>query len=109
MSGVAISGLSFRANALSFRYDRNLSAWGLSNGDAGALCCLFVKRSDGRWVGGKFDWVSTSRTTRDLSHVRSGYNGWSLSGVPNPCEAAFVIVSRDGRRRSNVLLGTWRR
>ena len=97
-----MSGLSYRWAG------PNLSAWGLGHTDAGALACLFVQRADGRWVGGKFDWISTSRTTRDFKNL-GGYQGWTLEGIPNPCRAAFVIVSADGRRRSNVITADWRR
>ena len=108
-SGVVISGLSCSRSGLSFRYVKNLSAWGRSNSQAADLACLFVQRSDGRWVGGKFDWISSSRQSRDFANVYGGYDGWTLAGVPNPCPVAFVIVSTDGRRRSNVLVGTWSR
>ena len=97
-----MSGLSYRWAG------PNLSAWGLSHTDAGALACLFLQRADGSWVGGKFDWISSSRTTRDFKNL-GGYNGWTLAGIPNPCRAAFVIVSADGRRRSNVIAADWRR
>ena len=97
-----MSGLSYRWAG------PNLSAWGLGHTDAGALACLFVRRSDGSWIGGKFDWISTSRTTRDFKNL-GGYQGWTLEGIPNPCRAAFVIVSADGRRRSNVITADWRR
>ena len=108
-SAVTISGLSCSRNGLSFRYNTNLSAWGLSYADAHALACLFVQKADGSWVGGKFDWISSSRTTRDFVNIRGGYNGWSLSGVPNPCKVAFVIIDEGHRRRSNVIAGTWSR
>ena len=108
-SGVNISGLSFSKGGLSFRYDNNLSAWGFSSGQIGALACLFVQKTDGSWVGGKFDWISSSRTTRGFENIFHGYEGWSLAGVPNPCKAAFVIVHSDGRRRSNVIVGNWSR
>lgn len=97
-----MSGLSYRWAG------PDLSVWGLGHADAGALACLFVRRADGSWVGGKFDWISSSRTTRDFRNL-GGYGGWSLAGVPNPCRAAFVIVSADGRRRSNVITADWRR
>ena len=97
-----MSGLSYRWAG------PNLSAWGLGHTDAGALACLFVRRSDGSWIGGKFDWISTSRTTRDFKNL-GGYQGWTLEGIPNPCRAAFVVVSADGRRRSNVITADWRR
>lgn len=86
----------------------NLSAWGIGHANADALACLFLRRADGSWVGGKFDWVSSSRTTRDFKNL-GGYQGWTLEGVPNPCRAAFVIVSADGRRRTNVIAADWRR
>lgn len=109
-SGVNISGLRYSGNTLFFNYVNDLSAWGLSNGDAGgALACFFVMNTAGQWVGGKFDWISSSRTSRGLQHCLTGYSGWSMSGIPNPCQAAFVIVSPNGDRRSNVLVGTWTR
>lgn len=108
-SAVSISGLSCSRSGLAFRYNTNLSAWGLSYGDANALACLFVQKSDGSWVGGKFDWISSSRTTRGFENIFGGYNGWSLAGVPNPCSVAFVIIDGNHRRRSNVISGTWTR
>ena len=106
----SISGLSAGSQTMSYRWAGDtLRTWGLSDGNAGALACFFVQRSDGRWVGGKFDWVSTSRTSRGLENIYAGYRGWTLSGVPNPCLCAFVIISSDGKKRTNVITGTWRR
>ena len=108
-SGVSISGVSFSRNGLTFRYVRDLSAWGYSSGALGGIACLFVKNNSGAWVGGKFDHISSSRQSRDFNNVYSGYSGWSLADVPNPCQAAFVIISPDAKKRSNVLVGTWSR
>lgn len=110
LSSPTIQGLNISGGSMSYSWaGPNLSAWGLSSSSAGALACLFVQKSDGTWVGGKFDWISSSRTSRDLSHCFSKYNGWSLRDVPNPCKAAFVIVSKDGSKRSNVISATWTR
>ena len=109
-SGVTISGLSMNANALSFKYTTDLSAWGVSYGDhTHALANLFVKNNAGKWVGGKIDWISSSRTSRDYHNVYGKYIGWTLHDVPNPCEAAFVIVHTGGKKRSNVITTTWHR
>ena len=105
--GVVISGARFSTDGMSFSYARDLSAWGYASGALGGVACLFVQKSNGQWVGGKFDWISSSRRSRDFANVYGGYEGWSLAGVPNPCSAAFVIVSPDGKRRSNVIVGTW--
>lgn len=108
-SGVSISGLRISGSNLSFSYRTNLSAWGYSSGDASAYACLFVQKADGSWSGGKFDWISSSRSSRGLENVLHGYGGWNLNGVPNPCPAAFVIVDSKSKRRSNVIAGTWKR
>ena len=63
---------------------------------------LFCEQ-DGKWVGGKFDWISTSRTTRDFANIRSGYNGWDPSAISKADRCAFVVVSKDGKRRTNVI------
>lgn len=106
---VEIADLDMRRDGLSFKYVEDLSAWGLGYGEAEALACLFVLDNDGIWVGGKFDWISTSRQSRDFENIYSGYNGWDLSNVPKTTTAAFVIVSKDGKKRSNVITATWER
>ncbi len=108
-SGVEISHLKTSRNDLSFKYNKDLSAWGYGHGDASAYACMFVQTTSGNWVGGKFDWISSSRSSRDLKNVTSGYGGWSLAGVPNPCPVAFVIIDPKSKRRSNVIAGTWSR
>ena len=108
-SAPQLSGLKMKRDGLSFKYVEDLSSWGLAYETADALACLFVCDKDGKWVGGKFDWISSSRRTRDFKNVYSGYNDWSLANVPNPCPAAFVIVSKDGKKRSNVISGMWQR
>jgi len=79
------------------------------------ICAWFVKRDDGQWVGGKFDWISSNRLARGFfGHVLPNgagetYGGWSLTSVPNPCDAAFVIINRTGQLRTNVIAGRWSR
>lgn len=109
-TSATISGLTANSQMMTYRWAGDtLRSWGLSDGDASALACFFVQRSDGTWVGGKFDWISTSRTSREFKHIYDGYNGWSLRGVPNPCACAFVIVSGNGAKRTNVITTTWHR
>lgn len=103
LSTPRIASLSAKASGLSFKWQTGLSSWGLANDDASAIAALFVQTPDASWIGGKFDWISTSRSTRDFKNIYSGYNGWSLSGLENPCPACFVVVSKDGKKRSNVL------
>jgi len=88
---------------LTYRWATGMSGWGLGHDDAGAVCAVFFER-EGQWVGGKFDWVSTSRSSRELKHVES-YSNWPSSGIKLPWRGrvAFVVVSADGRKRSNVV------
>lgn len=110
LSEPRIANLRISGGSMSYSWaGPTLAAWGMGDSQAGAICCLFVKNSAGAWIGGKFDWISTSRTSRSLNHVTGGYGGWTLSGVPNPCEAAFVIINSSGSRRTNVIAGTWQR
>ena len=107
---VAIADLKMKSDGMSFKWVQDLSQWGIANEDfTQALACLFVMNKDGEWVGGKFDWISSSRTTRDFKNIYEGYNDWSLENVPNPCPAAFVVVSKDGGKRSNVIAAMWQR
>lgn len=116
--GVRIKHLGTHARGMSYTWaEGGCELLGAKNaGDWQAtICCWFVKREDGTWVGGKFDWISSNRLSRGfVGHVVPNakgetYGGWHLNGVPNPCDAAFVIINRSGSLRSNVIAGTWRR
>ncbi|MBR1608334.1 MAG: hypothetical protein IJ678_01825 [Kiritimatiellae bacterium] len=108
-STVTISMPRFSGDGMRFNWVRDLGAWGIPYEVPDALACLFVKNEEGEWIGGKFEWISSSRDAREFKNVRSGYNGWNLRGVPNPCAAAFVVFRKDGRRRSNIVVGLWER
>ena len=104
-SGAVIGSLSVKSNGMSYRWVsggcETLGA--TSKGDADhTLACLFYLDASGKWQGGKFDWVSTSRTTRDFKNIHDGYNGWSPSAFSAATEYAFVIVGTNGRR-TNVI------
>ena len=73
-------------------------------GDANCIAALFVRDADGEWRGGKFEWISTSRTSRSLGNIEGGYNGWPTDAIEKAQGYAFVIVSKDGRKRSNVIV-----
>ena len=80
----------------------NLRNWGVTpDTNAGALACAFYW--DGkRWIGGKFDHISTSRTTRDFKNLED-YKGWRSGPFFAAKKRAFCIVSKDGRKRTNIL------
>jgi hypothetical protein len=54
------------------------------------------------WVGGKFDWISTSRTSRDFANIKDGYHGWNWRAFVDAERRAFCVCSADGKRRTNL-------
>lgn len=100
-----IMGLRVSASGLSYSWMgggcENLGATGKE--DAACIAALFCLVG-GKWRGGKFDWISTSRTTRDFKNIAEAYNGWDKGAVGKADKFAFVICSRDGKRRTNVIL-----
>lgn len=78
-----------------------LKGWGLSDTDAHALAVFAVKGADGVYRGGKFDWISKSRTTRSFENIRAGYIGWPKNAIETAKGYAFCIVSQNGKKRTN--------
>lgn len=103
--GARIGSLKVAASGLSCKWESGgCERLGASSAtDASCIAALFV-RIGGRWQGGKFDWISTSRTTRDFKNISAGYNGWDKGAVGKADAFAFVIVGGDGKRRTNVIV-----
>jgi len=106
VAGAEISGLSVSRSGCKLTYkwlQGGCELLGAANRtDAGStVCCLFCLDSHGTWRGGKFDWISTSRTSRSLENCHN-YNGWNYGMVRDAKRFAFVIVSKDGKKRTNV-------
>ena len=100
---------ALKANKIDLSWEKDLSAWGAAHDDhRKALACAFLLNDQGKWVGGKFDWISSSRTDRGFAHFTS-YEDWTLEGIPNPTTLAFVVVEANGKRRSNVIAAEWKR
>ena len=93
-------------SGMSYSWDNgsSLAAWGLGNDTAGALACIFYRGSDGEWYGGKFDWISTSRRTRDFKNLNEGYNGWNPEKFYAAKHHGFLILSSNGKKRSNFIV-----
>lgn len=100
-----IAALKVTRNGLSYSWEsggcEDMGASGPH--DAACLACLFCHVRD-QWLGGKFDWISTDRRTRDFENIESGYGGWEPEAFRDADAYAFVIVSKDGRRRTNVIV-----
>lgn len=98
-----IKGFRFSSSGMSYAWAKgDLGSWGLARDSAGAIACAFYRDGD-VWIGGKFDCISTSRTTRDWKNIRAGYNGWKPDAFFAAKKHAFCIVSADGRKRTNLI------
>jgi uncharacterized repeat protein (TIGR02543 family) len=100
-----ITGLKLNNSGMSYSWKSGgCESLGATSGSdySRTVACLFCHYG-GKWVGGKFDWVSTSRRTRDFKNIHEGYNGWSPKAFSGADAYAFVIVSKDGKSRSNVI------
>lgn len=100
-----IRAFKFSSSGMSYAWAKgDLGNWGLAHTDAGALACAFYwSDKEQAWIGGKFDWISSSRLTRSWENVRERYNGWDPDAFFSAKRHAFCIVSKDGRRRTNLV------
>ena len=103
--GAEIGSLKVTADGMSYKWGKGgceqLGATSREDADH-TLACLFV-RIGGKWQGGKWEWISTSRTTRAFKNVREGYGGWRKDAIEAADAYAFCIVSKDGKKRTNVI------
>jgi hypothetical protein len=71
-----------------------------------AQCCLFYERG-GKVVGGKWDWWrAKGQPIKTLENVHSGYNGHTMPA--HGTKVWTMIVSTNGKMRSNIKQVTWR-
>lgn len=103
--GCRIGSLRVTMDGLSFKWEHGgcetLGAAGHEDYSKTVACAFYWDGS--KWVGGKFDWISTSRTSRTFENVRSGYGGWDAVAFFRATKHAFCIVSVDGKKRSNLI------
>jgi len=105
-AGCRIGSLWMDRDGMSYKWvSGGCEALGASDrGDySHTVACAFYWDGS-RWVGGKFDWISTSRTTRSFENIHDRYNGWDPDAFFGAKRHAFCIVSADGKRRSNVVV-----
>lgn len=106
VAGCRIGSFWMDRDAMSYKWvSGGCEALGASDrGDySHTVACAFYW--DGSlWIGGKFDWISSSRTTRSFENIHNGYGGWDAGAFFSAKRRAFCIVSADGKRRSNILV-----
>jgi len=66
-----------------------------------AICAAAYQRTDGLWVGGKYDWLPNPPRTRSWDNIENRYNGW----IP-PARGTEVLLwayTTHGHRVSNTV------
>lgn len=103
-----VSGLKVGRDSLSFKWDSGIPRdWKRDDAGKGpmVLACAFVW-DGGKWVGGKFDWIDESRSSRPLANILvERYHGWSPDAWTSAKRRAFCVASADGKLRSNLIEG----
>ncbi len=105
LAGARIYNLSITDKGLSYKWISG------SCSDLDAACthknpcctCALFCLVGGKWVGGKFEHISTDRTSRGLKNVQEGYGGWDPSALSKAEKYAFVILDDGAKRRTNVI------
>lgn len=99
-----VGGVRMDAKGVRYKWTRggceNLGAVSARDYSHTVACAFYWNGAE--WVGGKFDWISTSRTTRDFVNIKDGYHGWNWRAFVDAERRAFCVVSADGKRRTNL-------
>ena len=104
--GCEIDSLKVTSDGMSYKWvkggceqlDKNCS-----HSNPCCTCALFCL-VDGKWIGGKWEHISTDRTTRDFKNVKEGYGGWDASALGKAKAYAFVILDDGAKKRTNVIV-----
>ena len=102
---VQIGDFKMDSKHMTYKWTMNdMSKWGYGYTDAKALACaFFYDEVSKKYLGGKFDWISSSRTSREWENIYSGYNGWRADKFFAAKKRGFCIVSGDGKKRTNFI------
>lgn len=101
-----IADVRISKDRLSYRWAKggceNFGAKSREDSGAALACAFFWSETEQAWIGGKFDWISSSRTTRDWKNLNGGYGGWDAKAFWAAPRRAFCIVAANGRKRTNL-------
>ena len=95
-------------SGLSYQWvpEKTMAAWGESDPKdlVGLACAGYYDEETKMWRVGKFDWISSSRLTRDFHNISTHYNGWEAEKFFAAKQKCFFIISAKGNKRTNILI-----
>ena len=101
-----ISNLKMDRNGLSYRWTKGGSEQlgATSESDYDHTIAVAGYSDDGKTFRcAKFDWISTSRKTRNFRNIYEHYNGFDSDKLFVAKKRCFFIMGIDGKRRTNIL------
>lgn len=104
--GAEIGSLKVTADGMSYKWVKGGCEQldkSCSHSNPCCTCALFCL-VDGKWVGGKWEHISTDRTTRDFKNVKKGYGGWDAFALGKATAYAFVILDDGAKKRTNIIV-----
>lgn len=100
-----IKDLKLNKDGLSYRWAKggceNLGA--SSKGDYSQTIAVAGYGDGKTFKCAKFDWISTSRTSRSFENIYDHYNGFDPDAFFKAPHRCFFIMGADGKRRTNIL------
>lgn len=100
-----IKDLKLNKDGLSYKWAKggceNLGA--SSKGDYSQTLAVAGYGDGKTFKAAKFDWISTSRTSRSFENIHEHYNGFDPDAFFSAKHRCFFIMSKDGKRRTNIL------
>ena len=103
---VQIANFQMNERQMSYVWKKNdLGKWGYAPNDFSGTyaCAFFFDEASKKWIGGKFDFISSSRLTRSWTNIKERYNGWNPNRFFSAQKHGFCIVSCDGTKRTNLI------
>lgn len=99
--------LTFDGKEFRYRQSAGTSKWTPRTGEKNVnqYACFFVKRN-GVWTGGKFDWSSETRSSRERTNIDNGYTG-GIRPVAGE-EVRFCLMDLNGTKRTNAPGVKWK-
>ena len=102
-----LSGLTFDGKKFCYKQSAGTAKWTPRTGakNVNQYACFFVKRN-GVWAGGKFDWSSETRNSREATNIRAGYTGGIVPKAGE--EVRFCLMDLNGTKRTNAPGVVWK-
>ena len=104
----SISNLTFDGKYFYYSPSKGTESWqpfNPSQKNCNQIACFFVYRG-GQYMGGKFDWSTYSRKSRESKNIRDGYTGGIIP--VNGEKVWFLLTDLNGKNRTNALPVIWK-